>query len=231
MIVDPLVVIARVNDNSAGVVIVLVLTLLVVSGAFYFSKAARLKRQLKAAKRWPISELPEDTLGKVVGRARAVDQTLTAPISGKSCVAYEVTVRQQSGKHSTQIIHEVVSVSFMLEDESGTALIDPRGSNLVLTFDTTTRSGTLDDATPVEEAFLARHGKESRGWMFNKGLTYCEACIELGETIAVLGSGVREPDPNAAPAAEYRGTQPTRLRLNNARSLKLLISDDPGTTI
>ena len=46
--------------------------------AWYFGKRQALTRRLKDAKAWSIGELPEDTLGKIVGVTRPVGETLTA---------------------------------------------------------------------------------------------------------------------------------------------------------
>jgi hypothetical protein len=92
------------------------------------------------------------------------------------------------------------------------------------------RSGTFDDPTPTQLAFLAKYGGESKGWLFNKKLRYIEPVIEPGERIAVLGSGVREPDPQGRPAEGYRSAAPTRLRLTSTPHPPLVISDDASTT-
>lgn len=197
---------------------------------WYFGKRQALTRRLKAARPWSVGELPEDTLGKIVGTARPVEEPLTAPISGRPCVFFEVSVVQNHGKSSSTIIHELQGVPFFLEDETGRAIVDPRGAEVVLQQDYSTSSGTLDDATPVEEAFLRRHGKEPQGWVFNKSLNYRESIIEISEKVAVLGAGVREPDPDASPSQDYRGAMPTRLRLTSTRQFKLVISDLPNTT-
>ena len=198
----------------------------VVAGiAWYFGKRQALLRRLKDMKAWSISELPEDTLGKVVGTARPAVTTLMAPFSQRACVFYEVSVVQDHGKSQSTIIHEHQGVPFFLEDETGRALVDPSGAEVVLEQDYSTSSGTLDDATPIEEDFLRRHGKEPKGWVFNKSLSYRESIIGVGEKVAVLGSGVREPDPDAAPSPDYRAALPTRLRLMGGRDHKLVISD------
>ncbi len=197
---------------------------------WYFGKRQALMRRLKQAKPWPVGELPEDTLGKIVGNARPVGDVLTAPISQRPCVFFEVSVVENHGKSSSTIIHELQGVPFYVEDASGRAVVDPRGADVVLEQDYSTSSGTLDDATPIEEEFLRRHNKEPRGWVFNKSLSYRESIIAIGEQVAVLGSGVREPDPDAPPTQDYRGAMPTRLRLTNSRVHKLVISDLPSTT-
>lgn len=192
----------------------------------YFSEESRIKRTLRAARPWPIAELPEDTLGRVIGRAAQLDGVLTAPITGRTCVFYVVEVLEKRGKSHATLIREETGVPFVLTDDSGRAIVDPTGAKLALTTDASTTSGSLDDATPVEEAFLARHGKSSRGWVFNKVLTYREAIVEVGERVAILGAGVREPDPDAGPGEGYRGGPPTRLRLTSSSRYPLLISDD-----
>lgn len=218
---------------GAWVAIILVILLIVVL-SWYFSHGARLKRQLKAARPWALAELPEDTHGRVVGRALPLTEQLAGPLTGRPCVYYIAMVEEQrSTGRSTYwktVASETRGVPFVLEDGTGRAIVDPNGAQVALDFDANSKSGTFDNADPVQEAFLARHGQKSQGWVFNKSLRYREAMIEVGEMIAVLGSGVREPDPNAPPEAAYRGAPPTRLRLTSSARFPLVISDDPSTT-
>jgi hypothetical protein len=65
---------------------------------------------------------------------------------------------------------------------------------------------------------------------FNQTLRYREGALEVGETVAVSGFGVREPDPDgAAREMGYRDRPPTRLRLASAPHAPLLISDYTDT--
>jgi hypothetical protein len=220
-------------SGEIWVVIILAFILIAVLG-WYFGAAQRLKRQLKAAKPWSLNELPEDTHGRVIGQARPLGEQLQGPLTGRACVYYIAMVEEQrSTGRSTYwrtVASETRGVAFLLEDGTGRAIIDPNGAQVALNFDGNSKSGTFNAADPVQEAFLARHGQKSQGWVFNKTLRYREAMIEVGETIAVLGSGTREPDPHAAPEAAYRGAPPTRLRLTSSPRFPLIISDDPGTT-
>jgi hypothetical protein len=118
----------------------------------------------------------------------------------------------------------------MVEDDSGRALVDATAARISINFDDKSQSGTFDDPTPAETAFLQRHGQKGQGWVFNRGLRYREAVIEEGEMIAVLGAGTREPDPDAPPTEAYRGDAPTRLRLTSSRKHPLVISDDVALT-
>jgi hypothetical protein len=194
-----------------------------------FSTERRLKGELRAAPVWPIGELPENTRGRVVGQAQPLDGVIHSPLTGRACVCYVVEVTDTS-KGSKTLIRESDGVPFLLVDPSGRAIIDPRIAGVALTIDINTTSGTFNDATREEEAFLAKHGRTSKSWLFNKDLEYTEGVIEVGETVAVLGSGVREPDPQAMPTEGYRGQPVTRLRLTGSRRHPLTISDDPSTT-
>lgn len=211
---------------------------LIIAGAFvglvaYFNGDASIRRELRKAKLYKIGDLPEGQPGRIAGRAQPVSETLVGPLTGRPCVYYIAKVEQhvQSGKtaHWRTIVTEFRGVSFMLDDGSGRAIVDPGAARISLDFDSKSTSGTFDDPTPTERAFLERHHQTGQGWLFNKHLRYREAVIEVGEQVAVLGSGVREPDPDAPPAEAYRGEQPTRVHLAGTQQHPLVISDSPDT--
>ena len=191
--------------------------------AHRFTAEETLKRKVRAARRWKIGEIPEGTLGRIVGRAGALRETLFAPITGRTCVYYVVELREHQADMVT-IVREERGVAFVVEDDSGRAVVEPEGAKLVLTTDARTSSGGIGDApTPPELAFLRRHGVGERG----RVLTYHEAIIEIGEPVAVVGAGMREHDPDA-PAGMYRETA-MRLRMTSGRRHPLVISDDTST--
>ncbi len=225
----------RHNNNMVGIYVAIFIVVIVIAiVGWAFSKANRLKRALRDMKAMPIGQLAENTLGKVVGQAHPVGQTLVGPLTGRPCLYYIALVEQQvsTGRSSywKTIIKEEMGVPFQVVDISGRAIVDPRGAEVALTFDGTSKSGTFNDADPIQEAFLQRHGHSSKGWVFNKGLRYKEAMIEINEVVAVLGSGIREPDPMMAPAQDYRSGPPTLLRLTSSPKFPLVISDDQSTT-
>lgn len=170
----------------------------------------------------------------MVGRALALDETLRAPLSGRPCVHYIVTVEEKRHRRKSSywktIIKEARTVAFALEDDSGRAIVDATAARIALDFDGRSTSGTFDDPSEAERAFLARHGEKGQGWIFNRALRYREAVIAEGETIAVLGAGTREPDPDAPFTEAYRGDARTRLRLTSSAKYPLVISDDPSAT-
>lgn len=205
--------------------------------AHHYSESEKLKRQLRSAPLLTLATLSENATARVVGKAFAQSAdgpVLHGPITGRPCLMYIVTVEQlvSNGKTTSwrQIIHESKAVPFMLTDATGKALVMPTAAKTVLEFDGETKSGTFDPAEPAEAAFLARHEQTSTGWLFNKSLRYREAVIDVGETIAVLGMGVREPDPEGTPEDGYRSAPPTRIRFTSSAKYPLVISDDPTTT-
>lgn len=198
-------------------------------GASYYRDDRVRKRRLRAAHPWPIAELPEDTLGRVIGRAKLLEETLTAPLTGRECVYYNVRV-SEGEQPGTTVIDDHRGVPFVLEDSTGRAIVDPTGAETVVVCDSTTTSGVLNPPDERLSTYLATFGQRPTGFMFNRALRYEESIIEIGELVSVLGAGIREPDPEAPPTSAYRGGQPTRLRLTSSARYPLLISDDPSTT-
>lgn len=209
----------------------IVLAALVVSGVVkYFSAENRLKRTLRAVRVWPIGELPEGTLGRVIGEAQPLDGVLQSPLTGRRCLYYVARVEgNRLGDWQTRF-EERNGVPFLLTDDTGRAIIDPSSADAALTFDHDSRSDAVGGPTPTEAAFLAKHGAKAKNWIFHEQLRYVEAVIQPGKRIAVLGSGIREPDPQGTPAEGYRSAAPTLLRLTSSPRHPLMISDDPSTT-
>lgn len=199
---------------------------LVAGGALAYSAywvATRERRLLRRAKVWPIGELPEDTIGRLIGSVRPVGPTLIAPLTGRECVCYLVTVDAlgwtQGGQTVDEIVCEEKTTEFVLEDESGRMLVEPAGAMFELRRDaySNTPGGNPNDR---ERAFLARHRQQYVGTM-----SFHEMVVEVGKTICVAGAGTREGDPDAEPREGYRAAAPTRLRFTNSRKLRLLITD------
>lgn len=124
-------------------------------------------------------------------------------------------------------IRETERTPFLLRDASGDALVDPRGAR-VSTVPLVTKSGTFNDADARERAFLASRNFAHRGTFFNKALRYTEIILAPDALVAVLGTPVRDTDPDgAARVGGYRDLPPTRAHLSSTRDAPLLISDHP----
>jgi hypothetical protein len=201
----------------------------------FFSARGRARRALHKAPRVPIAQAKDGEVAKLAGRLRLVDEPLTSPLTSRSCAYFRTSVEQQKsrGKSSywdTIIEESDFSARLIIEDGTGSALVELVYPMVVLNMDTHLSSGFLNDATPELEAFLSRHGVSSQGWVFNKTLRYKEGALEEGEKVAVYGLCRWEPDPDpqAGAGGGYRD-RPMRLRIVEPPDGQMLISDEPDT--
>jgi len=197
---------------------------------WYWSDTARIQRALRGAPRVSIAEAPEGEVVRLQGRVVA-GETLEAPLTGRRCVYYFAIVEEESGGDWRERAREYDGVPFAIDDGSGRAIVDPANARVDVDLDRASRSGTFDEPTPRETAFLERHGLRGTGWIFNKNLRYREGVFEVGEPIAILCQPVREPDPDAAArVGGYRNAAPTRLRIGGSADHPILLSDSRDVT-
>ena len=199
---------------------------------WYMDEEQVTKRALRNARKHSIRDFPDSTQGKVVGRLAYHQEELVAPLSGRPCAYYCITVSEyrshgNSGSYC-EIINEEKGVDFVLRDGTGTALVMVAAASTALTRDHKTTSGTFDSPTPREESYLNAHGEQGKGWVFNKSIRYVEGILEAGEQVSVYGFGSKEPDPDADPTG-YRDAPPMRLRISGSVDHPSLISDIPST--
>ena len=199
------------------------------------SPRGALRRRASAVPQFSIRDLPEGQPGRLAGMVAAVGPVLTAPVSGRACVYYEVAVRRHRGLETTdwlefehQVLAETRSVRFALDDGTGRTIIDPSHVELLIGCDVDHWYHPGDPETAAEEALLARHTYAPRGLLFAKRLRFTESIIEVGERIAVVGIATREPDPDAPPSPEYRGAPATRPRLTGTVRHPIFLSDEPA---
>jgi len=199
--------------------------------ASVFGRAAEVRRAATAAERRTIAEVEEGAEARVVGRIVG-GEAFAAPFTGRSCVYLDLEIEEHTG-HSAQpwapIAQEVRGVPFTIDDGSGRALVDPTGASIAIDRDAGLRSAPLDTTRPDVIEVLRRLGVDERAQ--RRRLRYREAGLELGEPVAVVGVGVREPDPDAvADAAGYRDGPPTRLRFGGSARHPIVITDAPAAT-
>ena len=216
-----------------GILVIAALSGGLIATFAYFRPEARARRELRAAALYRIADLPDGVRGRIAGRAYPLTEALRAPLSGRPCVYFIARVEERNtdsdGDTWVKLVDEYRGVPFGIQDGSGRAIIDATKARLALDFDGTSQSRPFGDMSKseVEQAFLARHGVTGKRY---STLRYTEAIIGVDEAVAVLGAGVREPDPDASPTGAYRGELPTRLRLTSSAAHPLVISDAPSTT-
>jgi hypothetical protein len=92
----------------------------------------RLANRVRSEQPDSVVEAPDGGELELAGEAAVAGGTVTAPFSGTECLVcdYEVQEYRSSGKHSSwqTVDDDVVGTSFLLDDGSGTVLVDPRSA-------------------------------------------------------------------------------------------------------
>jgi hypothetical protein len=211
-----------------GIIALFILTVIIIGTLF--SKKTIVKRKLKEGKRIPIASFKHNEKARVVGRVECIDEPLIAPLSGRKCAYYcvQVEVKKSSGKSSSwhDLIEEEVAGKFVVRDGESCAIVDTSQIKTYLVPDAHFSSGFMNDAAPVLERYLLKHGFRSTGILgLNKTLRYKEGILEIGETVAVYGKG------------SWKELEQTSLPVTNGKILMLAadgedpvyLSDDPDT--
>ena len=85
---------------------------------------ALIRRHLKRASRFSVDQFPEDTVGKLVGWLVRIDEPLVAPLTGRLCVYYRLTIKEYKYFRRHSIVRgywksfdeKEVSQTFFLQD-------------------------------------------------------------------------------------------------------------------
>ena len=167
-----------------------------------FSRQARGRRAVARTPRSPVAKVRRGELVKVVGQARVAMKPLRAPMSGRPCVCWHVRIQEArqgpQGGSWTDVLDEVEGQDFLLEDETGIALV--RG---VMPEATLASSGPWvdnygDNFSPEVENFLGSRGEQLRGALGKRVMRYQERILDEGAHVAVLGMARREGVPQGA---------------------------------
>jgi hypothetical protein len=141
-------------------------------GIYVFSKGIFLLRRKRRSQRGPaVTPIRDAKAGLLEVRGIAEGKpTLSAAISGKPCFYYRAVVwRQDSAQgHSwSKVAEETMCRTFLLSDQTGSLLVDPRGAVVDLPRDSYEEYGkrllsTHTDIPAGLEAFLVRHKVDTR---------------------------------------------------------------------
>jgi hypothetical protein len=190
--------------------------------------AKSLRRRLRAAAPSPISELREGLHCRIAGTVRVLDNTtLTAPLSGTTCVAYLLEIIETLAESGERLlVYDKRAVPFVLADAGHHAMIDPSHCQILVgrpqTLDRT--SGFRSD--PRQRAVLERYWPGAT-YESTRRMRYREWVVEPGTRVALAGVGAREVDPHAQVERGYRDEARQRLRFVGSEELPLLVGDDP----
>jgi hypothetical protein len=196
---------------------------------------------------WPTSEkhfrreleaYPEALVSKasgavrVTGRIRCAAELLSAPLSGRACIGYEIVVEAKTGAYqpyglrpTSRLVAAREVCPFLLTDESGTARVDTSGP---------LRLGLLTDYVGVTDGdYPGKHQAlsvllESKGVVATDSLgcwarlRYAESVIADDQLVCVGGPSNREVDPTGDRSGPR--VPPLRLVLRGTEAQPLLIA-------
>ncbi len=126
-----------------------------------FSDRETSLRSMRSTVKVRIADAREGATVRLTGRVVAFrDARLTSPVGDRACVAYRVHVeslaRGRKTDHWRTVVDDGDAVDFVLDDESGRALISTHGAGLVIDLDHRHGSEAFRDSTPALDAYLVR---------------------------------------------------------------------------
>lgn len=208
---------------------------LIIFISYYFSKKRIILRALSKIPLRRITNLKQNEVSKLYGKALHVKEPLIAPYSKRECVFYQIKIEQKvsSGKSSRwkTLIEEEQMQDFFIESNGDMVIVKPqkhpKNYNCFLVKDKKQNSGTFNDASPKFESLLSKYNIRSTYILgFNKTLRYEEGIIEIGEHITVAGIAKWKSLSNPLPEYPYSKIA----ELESSDKQKLLITDLPEAT-
>ena len=179
--------------------------------------------RMRASATSELATIKDGKRSKFAGCARAISAPLAAPITGRPCVFFAVTIGEWFNGTKTPLLSETSSSQFLLEDDTGSVVVTP---DVVETLLKTRRlRGHSSESHKQHKLLLARHGfsmVDEYGEL--RSLAFEELIIAENDAICVLGSMRTTSDPVGHSA--YR-TQPTKTTLGADRSGPLVLGDHP----
>lgn len=196
---------------------------------WWFSTEQVTRRALSAVTATPVTEVQEGAIVKLVGRATLAGAPLTAPISERPCLAWNVAIEVRRGSGNKKRWREVHQDSdvrgFVLEDATGRARIDVSRARVVLSEDHRAgHDGGWSDGSVALLAYCGGRGVDTSTFFGGSvPVRSREGVIDLGELVTVMGVARFEDDPSAA-GDGYR-SMGKLLVLEAPSDAPLLISD------
>jgi hypothetical protein len=163
---------------------------------------AELARRMARASVASIGDLIDAADACIVGAVRS-RKTLFSPGRGTACVAYRF--RDSTGHDEHR------EIPFVVEDDSGSALIDSSSALLLVT----AVEGQGMHRSIVGGRYLRNHGHPG---------SFREQCVEIGQRIYVLGTCTRELDMKAT-GKLYRDRAASRVRFGHRPDMPLIFAD------
>lgn len=188
----------------------------------YFSAS----RIFKRTKLIPIGDATEGSVVRIRGLVRpGGGELLSAPLSGRPCVAWTLHVSQERGlgetAHYVSVLDERILRPFFVDDEDDTAFVAPEQTRMALIEDF-----TFDSRGRQPLHSLVAHLAAKNIDTLSANYVVREAILSPGEPITVVGKGRWESDPSR-PGEGYRSVG-KRFVIETGPAGHVHISDDPS---
>jgi hypothetical protein len=190
----------------------------------YWGRHNRIVRKLAEKRQMPAGGVGGDQI-RVVGRVKQRAEPLRAPISGRPCVAFQADVEELQGEEWISRLRVREAQSFLVVDETGSALVDANGPfELGLVTDEQGSSGLFGSIGAAQLQVVKSHLSSGNEWFGRSNKArYREGILKVGQLVAVGGNGAREITGEAA--APGLREAPTWLVLRGTADDRLLISN------
>ena len=190
-----------------------------VAGVWTGTSSLRRWRRLGADDPVPIREaVSRSGSTEVEGTVREHESTLESPVLDQPCVAYEYAIEQRrnrggsrSGSRWRTVEEGADRTSFVIEDESGRAYVDPEGASLSLDSE---RTRHPDGESSLPEFLDSLNLSISVVGPFGSGVgsrRYTEGRLDVGGHCYAVGRPERPPAGVDADVAIVGGDSPTFL--------------------
>jgi hypothetical protein len=176
---------------------------------------------MRTVRRVRMGNILDDDLVRIVGRVVPRHAPLTAPISGRRCVAFVVEVYLPDDR--SPFITNNDSAAFFLDGDGARALVLPPFP--VLALSSRVRVQGRPDELPAEMRAWLEENRSSDDWKEAEALRCIERRIEPGETITLVGLARRGGSDGEDGAVGYR-EMPTTIVFETADGAPLSLSDD-----
>ena len=116
-----------------------------------------LNRSLRKAKASSIADFPDFDSARITGRLRLLEAPLKAPLTFRPCAYYEL-----KGERGSRFLADSERSDFLLDDDSGTELVQVKRARIVAERDGHRAVIHVDADTRTRE-YLRRHGLKDLG--------------------------------------------------------------------
>jgi len=189
-----------------------------VIGLALFLQGIRWMRQKRLIENIPTSKIRSIAMGlvEVYGTVtKGFTRLLRSPLTDKECVYYKYKVEEHrgSGKNSrwVTILQGEDSIKFLLTDNTGTVLVDPKGAKVDIPADFNYSSHIGLEPPETVKRHLAKHGKRFEGLFgINKSMRFREHYIAPKDNLYVLGTAA--DNPFVKEASRSKGVEDVMIR-------------------